>query len=177
MINKCKLCGTEGELILSHIIPSSIFKWLKETSATGYMRRADTPNLRTQDGLKEYWLCKKCEKLFNAWETKFSNNIFYPTVETKQFKQLKYDDWLLKFCVSLNWRVLLYYKEKTNLAHLTAPLRLESDKALETWAEYLLSKRPNPGKYECHLIPINAITNFSYPSIPTNINRYLLRTV
>lgn len=34
----CKLCGSNGELKLSHFIPKFVGKWVKETSATGYVR-------------------------------------------------------------------------------------------------------------------------------------------
>jgi hypothetical protein len=83
VIGKCKLCGNESNLILSHIVPSFVFKWLKENSATGYLRFANTPNLRVQDGIKEYWLCNVCEGLFNKWETEYANKIFRPIAEAK----------------------------------------------------------------------------------------------
>jgi hypothetical protein len=35
------------ELQESHILPGFVFRWMKETSATGYLRFGQQPNLRT----------------------------------------------------------------------------------------------------------------------------------
>ena len=51
-ISECALCLKEKTLCDSHIIPSFVYKWLKDTSATGYLRNGNSPNLRQQDGLK-----------------------------------------------------------------------------------------------------------------------------
>src|SRR3989338_10236365 len=101
----CKLCGINDELQNSHIIPSFIYRWLKETSGTGFLRFGQTPNKRVQDGLKDYLLCSSCEGLFQKWETEFANKIFYPIVKNREIR-FYYESWLLKFAVSLSWRVL-----------------------------------------------------------------------
>lgn len=75
MKGSCRLCRNTAELRESHIIPSFVYKWFKETSGTGFIRFGHTPNQRVQDGLKPYWLCDDCEELFNSWETVFANHI------------------------------------------------------------------------------------------------------
>jgi hypothetical protein len=67
----CRLCGAVKELQESHILPGFVFRWMKETSATGYLRSRQQPNLRVQDGLKLHFLCADCERRFNQWETQF----------------------------------------------------------------------------------------------------------
>jgi hypothetical protein len=63
---------------LSHANPAFVYKWLKETSATGSLRSGERPNLRAQDGHKAYWLCRKCEEALNAFETPFATKVFHP---------------------------------------------------------------------------------------------------
>ncbi|MDQ6987940.1 MAG: hypothetical protein Q9M25_09070, partial [Mariprofundaceae bacterium] len=67
MKGTCRLCGQEQDLQKSHVIPSFVYKWLKETSGTGFFRFGMEPNKRVQDGHKFYWLCKECEGRFNEW--------------------------------------------------------------------------------------------------------------
>jgi hypothetical protein len=74
MIGECQLCRKQAELLQSHVLPSFVFKWMKQA---GYMRFAETPNRRSQDGIKRRWLCRECEDLFNSFETPFANNIFH----------------------------------------------------------------------------------------------------
>ncbi|MCD4779640.1 MAG: hypothetical protein K8S27_03710 [Candidatus Omnitrophica bacterium] len=176
MKRNCKLCNQKGNLENSHIIPSFIYKWLKESSGTGYLRFGQTPNKRVQDGLKEYWLCPTCEDLFQKWETEFAKHIFHPIVKNNK-NQFNYGPWLLKFSVSLSWRVLLFIKEKTNLSNFPQKLKNEANLALKTWKKFLLDKEPNPKKYQQHMLPLNAIRSHSFDNLPSNMNRYLLRSV
>jgi hypothetical protein len=36
-MSKCALCHNVKELKDSHIIPAFVYRWIKETSATGYL--------------------------------------------------------------------------------------------------------------------------------------------
>ena len=47
----CALCGSKNPLLMSHIIPKFVAQWLRETSATGYLRSGYT-NERIQDSFK-----------------------------------------------------------------------------------------------------------------------------
>ena len=55
-----------------------VFRWLKETSATGHLRNASAPNRRVQDGLKHPLLCLACERRFGSFEAAFATKLFYP---------------------------------------------------------------------------------------------------
>jgi len=172
----CKLCGNKTELRKSHIIPSFVYKWQKETSATGYLRYGEEPNKRVQDGYKPYFFCDGCEQKFNKWETAFNNNIFNPLKEGKA-GLCQYSDWLLKFAVSVSLRNLIYAIDSRDISHLSNKLKREAYKALETWKKFLNDERPHPGKYQQHMIVYDAILSSTLDNLPTNINRYILRTI
>ncbi len=172
MTGKCKLCEKNTNLEQSHIIPKFIYKWLKETSATGYLRFGQNPNKRIQDGFKEYLLCGDCEDLLNKWETEFATNIFHPLMAGKN-NYFNYRSWFLKFVVSLSWRSLLYCK-KIGLPHFTEEQINEVEQALEAWRKFLLGKIKHPGKYQQHVLPVGIVSKLFMPGLPENINRYFL---
>ena len=176
MEGQCRLCLKQGKLENSHIIPSFLYRWLKETSGTGFLRFGRSPNRRVQDGYKDYWLCPNCEDLLSKWETEFAEKVFHPLV-SGQASTFQYQDWLLKFGVSLSWRVLLYIKETADLSHFPERLRQETDKALARWAAFLLGQESHPAKYEQHMLPLDIIAGYTGGEMPPNINRYLLRSV
>lgn len=176
MLAPCRLCGQTEDLQESHILPAFVFKWLKETSATGFIRFGQEPNRRVQDGYKKPWLCISCERQLNGWETPFATNIFHPLNEDGS-RRVLYREWLLKFCVSVSWRVLSMLREDAGLKHFSQDQRNTANQALETWSQFLFDKLPHPGRFEQHLLPVDAIAHFSGEDLPANINRYLLRTV
>ena len=129
MIAKCQLCGKKRDLKESHMIPSFVYKWLKASSGTGHIRFGGTPNLRSQDGYKVYLLCGSCEDLFNTWETTFANLIFHP-LNKGEASSFKYGPWMLKFAVSVSWRVLTYFIKEIDLSHFPTNLQEKAKRAL-----------------------------------------------
>jgi len=103
--DECKLCRREKDLLNSHIIPRFVIKWIKDTSATGFLRGAKDPNTRIQDYHEEL-LCEDCELVFSDFEREFASNIFYPHLnnETEKFE---YGEWLQKFIISISWRLIV----------------------------------------------------------------------
>jgi hypothetical protein len=87
-ITPCRLCGETKELQESHILPGFGYRWMKETSATGYLRFGPQPNRRVQDGVKVFLLCADCEQRFNLWETQFANRIFHPMTQSNTSAEL-----------------------------------------------------------------------------------------
>jgi hypothetical protein len=110
----CALCREKAELRQSHIVPAFVYRWLKETSVTGYLRAGQNPRRRVQDGLKRHLLCARCEARFSAWETAFATKIFHPYIADHKLTA-RYGDWMLKFCVSLSWRALKFFLLETDL--------------------------------------------------------------
>src|ERR1041384_7712632 len=102
-VEPCRLCGKTAELKLSHIIPAFVFRWKRQTSANGYLRMADAPNKRVQDGIKKYWLCEACEARFSRVEDRFSAHVFYPFAN-EDASRVRYAPWMLQFAASLVWR-------------------------------------------------------------------------
>ncbi len=175
-VKQCALCNENKDLKNSHIIPSFVYKWLKSTSVTGRFRHGETPNKRIQDGDKIYLLCKDCEQLFSGWERTFSEEVFTPFNEGGVIKP--YGNWLLKFSTSISWRVLTFFKKELDLNHFPDNLMNSVDTALQTWKEFLLNKRPHPARFEQHILPFpGLIKNHSDPKMPSNINRYITRSI
>src|SRR5437870_11113771 len=102
----CALCVLIFEpQELSHIVSAFVYRWLKESSATGFLRFGLKMNQRTQDGLKDYFLCPACEDRFQTNEDLFSKKIFYPYVRDNSVC-VDYGEYTLKFAVSASWCVL-----------------------------------------------------------------------
>jgi hypothetical protein len=172
----CRLCGKTKELRESHILPGFVFRWQKETSATGYLRSRQQPNRRVQDGRKLPLLCGDCEQRFNQWETEFAKRIFY-LMTRGDAARASYGPWLLLFCASVSWRVLVFFKEIINdFDHIPTALLPTVERAEITWREFLLGSRPHP--HEQHILPLpgEIIQSYTHSDMPANINRYLFRT-
>lgn len=174
-IGVCKLCGTATGLELSHVVPRFIFNWLQQTSATGHFRTLAEPNRRSQDGAKHYWFCRICEDRLSRWESEFARRVFYPFANRER-TECDYDLFLLKFCVSLSWRTLLLTQGHSELPHLTKEVAARAELAKNEWQRFLLDIAPNPGAFEQHLLPLEAIASADF-ALPPNINTYLLRAV
>ncbi|VEG89920.1 Uncharacterised protein [Legionella spiritensis] len=170
----CKLCEKEAELKESHIVPKLIFRWLKQTSATGLLRKGTEINKPIQDGLKLQWLCFDCEQRLSSWESYFAKSIFH-TLRKKD--RANYNQNLLKFLVSLSWRVLAYFIELRVIDSFSPKIVTASNKALVTWKNFLFDNIHHPCRYEQHLY--NFFGEIESPNMvmSSNINRYLQRAV
>src|SRR3546814_5636435 len=114
------------------------------------MRNTDNPNRRVQDGLKLPWLCGECEALFSRDETAFATKLFHPWHAGNY--RIPYDDWLLKFCVSVSWRVLRYARGRNPDTHYTDAQEALMDDADVRWRAFLRGAEPHPGPFEQHLL-------------------------
>ena len=100
------MCLEERELKRSHILPDFAGRWLKDTSATGYLRYSGAPNKRHQDTERLYLFCEPCEQRLSVWERKFRLEVFTKIVNDEP-KPYRYGPWLLLFGVSVCWRAAL----------------------------------------------------------------------
>ncbi len=176
VFERCTLCGGSSDLQASHIIPGFVFDWLRNTSATGHFRFAESPNLRVQDGLKPRMLCKDCEQLFASWEKAFSEECFVPLNEGA-ISSLSYGPWMLKFATSVSWRVLRVFVAIDGLAGFPDNIKVEVNRALEEWSQFLLGTKSNPGSHEQHMFVVDTIEHSSIADLPPNINRYFSRAI
>jgi hypothetical protein len=170
----CALCEKMAELQLSHIMPAFVFRWLKQE---GPIRLTAEINRRVQDGVKAKLLCAQCEALLCSWESKFANDIFYPLASDSS-RRLNYDTWLLRFCVSVSWRALLYMRSQKRPTHFSVEQVERANAATAAWGQFLREERPNPGQFENHILILDAIEQLPVGvELPPNINRYFLRGV
>lgn len=172
----CRLCGKSAELQESHIIPGFVFRWLKESSATGYLRFSQQPNRRVQDGLKISMLCADCERCFNEFETEFANTVFHP-LTAGDTDTVSYDSWMFRFCVSVSWRVLAFYLDQGHNDHVPDYLMPKVREVEALWREFLVGNNENIGNTEQHFLPLGVIESLTRLDAPPNINRYISRAV
>ncbi len=173
MSGVCELCGKRAPILQSHVLPAFVFRWMKQV---GHIRHSEVPNRRSQDGPKKEWLCRGCEDLFNSFETPFANQIFHPYDNDRAIR-VRYGEWMLKFCVSVSWRTLLYLKEEQHLTQFSERQVTLMDDALRTWSRFLQGEYKHTGSFEVHLLPFSEIADSGGLNLPPNINRYLTRTV
>ncbi len=169
----CALCKLNKELCNSHLIPKFVSDWIKSTSATGYMRSTGTPNLRVQDSRKVKLLCKECEDLFSVHEKYFAETIFRPFMNSNT-PVIEYNSHLLKFGVSLSWRILInsISSPKNNHKHVQ-----ELKEAEKNWRDYLLSNDLLHG-YEHHMLMLKYVEGAPKISgTDMDINWYFFRTI
>lgn len=185
--NKCALCQEISNLRNSHIMPAFVFKWIKNTSATGYLRNCANPNIRYQDGSKVKLLCSKCEETLSVQEKKFSEIIFNPYINVElsddfvcqsKISSFSYGEWLLKFIISLHWRHLVTNNLTEN--ELTAKQWKIVEETKEIWRRFLLGETKYTGRTDTHMLLHQSLAaadgNFP-PNLNKDVNFYLLRAV
>jgi hypothetical protein len=178
---QCALCKQERDLCHSHIIPHFVFDWLKESSATGYLRFGPRMNLRVQDGPKPKLLCKECEARFSVFESLFSTNIFHPIHRDETLRQsrgpwFRYDSWCMKFAASVSWRILTYFGQ-LGLKHFSANQLQAVGAALDNWRSFLCGSSKTPGPHALHMILLDRLVDHTCGELPANFNRYLVRSI
>ncbi len=173
----CRLCKSRGELTISHIVSSFVYKWLKDSASTPFLRFGEDINKRAQDGLKLPFLCRSCEERFNSSETPFARDFFRPFHDKRQ-RKFNYGPWMAKCVASVVWRVLAWRQEQEWAARDISPVvSKDIDHALATWSEFLLDRSQDLGDHELHLVPLDAIAAVDGPAPSANIHRYLLRSI
>ncbi len=106
--SECRLChGRSSGLRESHVIPRFVGKYLKNTSATGYLTAVSVTGetQRAQDLYKERLLCARCERRLNEYETFVAKAIFHP-FKRGSLRTIPADERIGKFAVSVSLRAL-----------------------------------------------------------------------
>lgn len=172
----CNLCNNNYDLQDSHIIPGFLFNWLIKTSATGFIRSAEQPNRRIQDGWKFPLLCGNCETIFNNWETHFANKIFYKFIHESQRNHL-YDEWLLRFCVSVSWRALKYIVHIEKLKNFGETTIENVNFYIDKWRKYLHGDQTYSAYELNHHLYFTEELSEAHEDGHVFINRYLQRAI
>lgn len=175
MKGKCAFCTKYETLHESHVLPAFVYRWLRSRSGKGHIRNTDNPNRRVQDGLKLHWLCSECEGRFSKYETAFATRLFHPWHQGEN--SIRYEEWLLKFCVSVSWRVLKFARGRNPHAKYSAEQLVLMDRAEKHWHSYLLGKEPHPGQFEQHLLIFDLIESTTVTDLPDNTNRFMTGAV
>jgi hypothetical protein len=172
----CGLCGKNSPLCESHILPAFAYRSLKNSSATGHIRFSDNPNLRVQDGIKEPLLCKTCDNvLVGSLEKEFSEKLFEPWFSDPKIR--RYEKYLLRFAVSVSWRVLKFcYGKNPNTTYSTEQLKLVQE-AEKRWRMYLLNQCPHPAEFEQHFFIYGNLLSANEQNLPKNINRFARNSI
>ena len=167
----CNLCGSNSPLKQSHIIPKFVGRWIKETSPTPYLRFGGNMDKRQQDLMKMELLCGDCENRLSLWESKFANEVFYPSAADKTL--FRYGPWFVKFASSLAWRALQVRKSysiqeppEVNIVFDDMELHL---------SRLLLGNVKHVSSYTQHVYHVGELAAPLRPGSP-NLNRYLART-
>lgn len=167
----CRLYDIETDLKESHIIPKFAYEYTKK-SGSRFLRAFANPNVRIQDGPKKYWLCQNAETEFSKRETWFTNNIFYPFLKGDK-KQLKYDENLFYFVISVLWRVLLDQTEHSSLQGEPYLDRLKL--VAKDWQEFLRGDKKLPDYRKVYILLTGRVQFHSIDS--DEVDYYLTRTI
>lgn len=174
MIAECRLCKNTMPLVVSHLLPSFVGRWLKGTSSTGFLRKASSPNKRTQDLEKRRLLCTDCEQRLSRSESLFAGKMFHPYVN-RALREFDYGPWLLEFSVSLSWRTAITNLDASDAPPLRQDLRDDVIEACGVWADFLLRRRTNIEPYEQHLLLLDFIEDPGDNPIPEKFQWYTMR--
>lgn len=177
IIGQCALCRQKNvELKLSHIVPHLVGRYLAKTSP-GSLRSTANPNKPVQDIEKHYLLCGRCEELFSAKETWFSNNIFLPYKNGLKC-EFDYGKDLAYFIVSLSWRSLYldlddYVKNQSlSLENLAVLFHAE-----QVMREFLLGQREDLENIENHMFFLDRVDHNDYTKTLAGLNQTLHRSI
>ena len=169
----CALCRSNSILCESHLVPQFVGDWLKNTSATGYLRGSDKPNLRRQGTEKPKLLCFDCEQRLSKREKLFADRVFYP-FQNNGNQSFVYENWLLYFAVSMAWRTSLRYFDVIQSA--TPKLAILVENAMETWRIFLLEENSNAGPFQHHLFFFDYLSA-NNSNVPDKFHWYTLRGI
>lgn len=149
MTTECALCGNESELRDSHIIPRFVFKHLKKSAASPFLRKYENPDERVQD-YNEKLLCPDCEQHLNKFESPVAGYIYHP-YQRGDSTSFSYDDWLHRFIISVNWR--LTHSDLSEWKNLPEHQREAVKDARDIWHDIILNDEPvNRDPFAHHMI-------------------------
>lgn len=150
-LEKCELCGSQTQLLRSHIIPAFVYRYVM--AGTGRFYNALSPKKFVQGGERVHLLCQQCESYISLFERDFQT-AFFPQAGFASLP-INYGSGLYRFCCSVSWRVLTYMKLSQPLLYFqdskisrmlqgTVPKDHHDacDRALERWAKTILAGSP-----------------------------------
>ncbi|AJY04837.1 hypothetical protein SB768_30790 [Burkholderia sp. SIMBA_043] len=137
----CPLCDkVDMALKESHIIPRFVYEWVKNSSATPYLRSSDNINERQQDGQKQYLLCNCCETRLSRLEGELSMHLFKKLANYQNQKTgTRISENIRVAVLSIFWRAL--YTTRNRNAEWTDEDKRAIDQFLSAAKKDLISER------------------------------------
>jgi hypothetical protein len=177
-VGQCRMCSAQGPLILGHVIPAFVWRWLKDTSATGFLRGGENPDIRVQDGWRRYWFCRRCEDTVSRFERRFSEDLF-PLVVSEASAPYRHGPWLSRFLASVALRVLMLHEEVPDAFKLFTPAQSAAlPQAREAWRAFVNGEAATPGIHDLHFVPLGRLAHYGGNlALPPNFNRWSLRSI
>lgn len=170
MLGLCRLCQKQAELQLGHIFPRFAVKWLKQTSATGFLRNTGSFE-RKQDSERQYLMCADCEQILSKDEKSFCERIFIPYQQRKE-TAFEYGPWLGRFLAGLHWKVILSRSSDSGPRNATEVFKVAENEM----RSYLLGQSKTSGRAEFHLFFGDEVQGANY-NVPPKINWYMSRSL
>lgn len=178
----CRLCLRHKKLRRSHIVPAFVFRWLRNTSATGFLRFGLVPNRREQDGWKVHLLCGECEARLSGLERRFRSELFDSITQgSKPAHDHGRDS--VRAVASILWRALVYFLDDAALHpelhrnQLLPKQRALIPDALECWRRYAVGKSQTLGQHVIQLVPLGVLSAYENLAVHPNFNYWSRRTV
>jgi hypothetical protein len=152
------------------VIPAFAIDWLKQSSATGYLRLSKRANVRMQDGVKLPLLCVQCEQRFAKREKTWAEEVFRPAKAGYLGPFLATEEHRY-FALSLAWRTFAVslwvapaVKDDPIAQARAARQRPRMEESMGIWREYLLGNRPDPGASESRVFFLTPATSIAPPA-------------
>ena len=83
---------------------------------------------------------------------------------------------MLKFCVSVSWRVLLFFRERDPFDDYSRRDHELLDQAATVWRDFLLGRTEDPGSFRQHFYIVRGVSSAKRQVAP-NINLHVLRHI
>lgn len=175
--DRCALCLREANLEQSHIVPKFVFRWLKQTSATGKFRRSNAVNVRVQDGVTHRLLCRACEQRLGAWEAKFASLFFRPILDGGDVPfRVDYEEWMFMCVLSISFRAVALQMRSSTPRREHHRLLIEA--VLDEWRHALLSDPCRETVSEHHVFVLSPVEEDPPgEQLPDSLNWYWMRSV
>jgi len=170
MVGLCRLCQKEADLQFGHIFPRFAVKWLKKTSATGFLRTTGSSE-REQDSEREYLMCAACEQILSKDEKVFSEQIFIPYHERGE-TVFEYGPWLGRFLAGLHFKVINCRSLDSGPKNVTEII----DATKMELRNFLLGQSDKSGRAEFHLFFGDVVQDANY-EVPSKFNWYMSRSL
>lgn len=167
----CKFCNQNEAIENSHLIPKSIYDWLKKTAPTPYMRSSHNPNQRDQDGVKSPLLCSVCEVKFSKVEDAFFKSYFTKVANYRKPcpENISISPEIIKCIYIIAWRVLadsFYYPRENDY----------TDEEFNEFPKFLDQVKESINKeeffrFKAHVVPCteDVLTRLELPQVEWHI--------